>query len=59
MAPQDLRLPTDSFVEPNDTDFYIMGRMEGKNKEPAKTDNQQADNQQTGNTDGESGHEIQ
>jgi len=54
MAPQDLRLPTDSFVEPNDTDFYIMGRMEGKNKEPAKADNQQA-----GGTDGESGHEIQ
>jgi pilus assembly protein CpaC len=35
MAPQDLRLPTDSFVEPSDSDFYIMGRMEGK--KPAST----------------------
>jgi len=30
IAPQDLHLPTDSFVEPSDSDFYIMGRMEGK-----------------------------
>ncbi|MDH4021815.1 MAG: type II and III secretion system protein family protein, partial [Gammaproteobacteria bacterium] len=35
IAPQDLRLPTDSFVEPSDSDFYIMGRMEGK--KPAST----------------------
>ncbi len=36
IAPQDLRLPTDSFVEPNDTDFYLLGRMEGK--KPATDD---------------------
>lgn len=52
MAAQELRLPTDSFVEPDDTDFYIMGRMEGK--KAAKTDTQQA-----GGTDGEFGHEVQ
>ncbi|TFG83801.1 MAG: type II and III secretion system protein family protein, partial [Chromatiales bacterium] len=36
IAPQDLRLPTDSFIEPNDSDFFIMGRMEGK--KPASKD---------------------
>jgi pilus assembly protein CpaC len=52
IAAKDLRLPTDSFVEPNDTDFYIMGRMEGKKRAKAET-------QQAGGTDGEFGHEVQ
>jgi len=30
IAPQDIRLPTDSFIEPSDTDFYLLGRMEGR-----------------------------
>lgn len=30
MAPQDVKLPTDSFIEPSDSDFYIMGNMEGR-----------------------------
>lgn len=30
IAPQDIRLPTDKFVEPNDVEFYLMGRMEGR-----------------------------
>ena len=30
IAPEDVRLPTDNFVEPSDTDFYLMGKMEGK-----------------------------
>ncbi len=38
IAPQDLRLPTDSFIEPNDSDFFIMGRMEGKKR--ASTDDE-------------------
>jgi pilus assembly protein CpaC len=28
--PQLVRLPTDSFVEPNDLEFYLMGRTEGR-----------------------------
>ncbi len=27
---QTVRLPTDSFVEPSDTEFYLMGRLEGR-----------------------------
>jgi pilus assembly protein CpaC len=27
-----IKLPTDFFVEPSDTDFYLMGRLEGKER---------------------------
>lgn len=30
IAPDRIKLPTDNFVEPNDADFYLLGRMEGK-----------------------------
>ena len=52
MAPKDLRLPTDSFIEPNDRDFYLMGRMEGK--KPKSDESSQA-----GGTDGDFGHQVQ
>jgi pilus assembly protein CpaC len=29
ISPEKIQLPTDNFVEPNDTDFYLLGRMEG------------------------------
>ena len=29
ISPGDIKLPTDSFVEPNDAEFYLLGRMEG------------------------------
>jgi pilus assembly protein CpaC len=25
-----VRLPTDDFVEPNDVEFYLLGRMQGR-----------------------------
>lgn len=28
--PELVKLPTDDFVEPNDTEFYLLGKMEGK-----------------------------
>lgn len=32
--PQDqIRLPTDDFIEPNAKDFYLLGRMEGKRRD--------------------------
>ena len=33
MSPDDVRLPTDSFVEPGDWEFYWMGKLEGKRPE--------------------------
>jgi pilus assembly protein CpaC len=30
LSPEDIRLPTDSFVEPTDLEFYFLGRTEGR-----------------------------
>jgi pilus assembly protein CpaC len=30
ISPNQIRLPTDSFIEPSDMEFYLMGRLEGK-----------------------------
>jgi pilus assembly protein CpaC len=32
-----IRLPTDDFIEPNAKDFYLLGRMEGKRRDAAST----------------------
>jgi pilus assembly protein CpaC len=55
IAPQDISLPTDKYVEPNDWDFYLMGRLEGKsprNSAPPAT----ADDE--GGVEGEYGQQI-
>ncbi|MGI9259927.1 MAG: type II and III secretion system protein family protein [Gammaproteobacteria bacterium] len=31
IAPDNIRLPTDGFVNPSDAEFYLLGRMEGRN----------------------------
>ncbi len=36
-----LRLPTDEYVEPTDTEFYWMGRTEGLHEAPERPHNQQ------------------
>ena len=55
IAPQDISLPTDSYVEPNDWDFYLMGRLEGKSSNnsapPAAADEE-------GGVEGEYGQQI-
>ena len=53
MRPEELRLPTDSFIEPSDRDFYLMGRMEGK-KPKSKDSTAQA-----GGTESEFGQQVQ
>jgi len=41
-----VRLPTDSFVEPTDLDFYLMGRLEGRRKPtPASSSSAATDTQ--------------
>jgi pilus assembly protein CpaC len=32
VAPEQIRLPTDNFVAPNDLEFYLLGRMEGRQR---------------------------
>jgi pilus assembly protein CpaC len=43
-------LPTDSYTDPNDAEFYIGGMLEGKNHNLAA--------QESGSLDGEFGHEL-
>ena len=49
LDPSKITLPTDSFVEPSDSDFYFLGRME---KSDLSSSN-------TGGTDSEFGHQVQ
>lgn len=38
MRPGNIRLPTDSFIEPSDLDFYLFGRLEGRgNGQPKRS----------------------
>ncbi len=48
--PTKLTLPTDSFVEPGDADFYLLGRMEGSAPASSKD---------SGGADSEFGHQVQ
>lgn len=34
IAPDEIRLPTDAFVDPTDAEFFLMGRLEGKSYVP-------------------------
>jgi hypothetical protein len=54
LAPGDIHLPTDKFVEPSDSDFYLMGKMEGHAEASAT-----ATGATTGGTDGDYGHRIE
>ena len=51
IAPDQIHLPTDKFVEPSDTDFYLLGKMEG-NAAPAAAAT-------AGGTEGNYGHRLQ
>jgi pilus assembly protein CpaC len=51
--PKQLTLPTDSFVEPSDAEFYFLGRLEGK-RNPSETRNSSE-----GGTDSDFGHQVQ
>jgi pilus assembly protein CpaC len=48
ISPEKIKLPTDSFVEPNDAEFYLLGRMEGSDS-PEQTG---------GGTKSEFGHNL-
>ena len=34
LDPAEIRLPTDTFVEPSDLEFYLLGKMEGRSSSP-------------------------
>ena len=51
IRPDQIRLPTDNFIEPTDKEFYLMGRLEGKARESSTADQ--------GGVDSDFGHEIE
>jgi pilus assembly protein CpaC len=51
MRPDQIRLPTDSFIEPTDKEFYLMGRLEGKPRDGNSSDE--------GGVDSDFGYEIE
>jgi pilus assembly protein CpaC len=57
VPPEDIRLPTDNYVAPDDVDFYLLGRMEARK---AKLNVAQAPmvDPSRGGTTGQFGHQI-
>ena len=39
LDPEEIKLPTDKFVEPSDREFYLMGRLEARNPEGQQSAN--------------------
>jgi pilus assembly protein CpaC len=54
ISPDNIKLPTDSFIEPSDTDFYLLGRMEGHDK----SDGSGGSKESGGGTEAEFGHDL-
>jgi pilus assembly protein CpaC len=54
ISPDKISLPTDSFIEPSDTAFYLMGRMEGR----ASSDQDGGDKDTGGGTEADFGHDL-
>jgi pilus assembly protein CpaC len=56
IRPEQIRLPTDNFVEPDDVDFYLLGTLEGR----PRTDGAAPPpaNSGTGGLEGKFGHQL-
>jgi len=57
IPPNQIKLPTDYYVEPDDIEFYLLGRMEGRKKQ-TNTNQPPAFNPLSGGTTGQFGHQI-
>jgi len=56
IRPDEIRLPTDNFVEPNAREFYLMGKLEGKPREDESSTGSASGSD--GGVDSDFGHEI-
>jgi pilus assembly protein CpaC len=52
IAPENIRLPTDGFIAPNDAEFYLFGKLEGRNSGAG------ARNSGAGASEGSFGHQL-
>jgi len=55
---KDILLPTDSFVEPDDMDFYILGRLDSRNAKSILEDKHFNLNDSKGGLEGQFGHQL-
>jgi len=55
---EDIKLPTDSFVEPDDMDFYILGRLDSRHAKSILEDNTFNLNDSKGGLEGQFGHQL-
>jgi len=55
---KDIRLPTDSYVEPDDFDFYILGRLEARSEKPAIANDNLTITDPNGGLEGHFGHQL-
>jgi len=58
IRPAGIKLPTDSYIEPTDAEFYWLGRIEGKNTNRAGTTENPKIGDDKGGIDGEYGQQI-
>jgi pilus assembly protein CpaC len=60
ISPDKIRLPTDSFIDPSDTEFYLMGRMEGKPRSDQSGGGKDTDGSKDtgGGTEADFGHDL-
>lgn len=57
IAPHDIRLPTDGFVEPSEKDFFLLGRIEGRSSDSRSKQN--VNSSVAGGTETAFGHQVQ
>jgi len=62
-APQQAKLPAGEFIEPNNRDFYLLGKMEGQRPASGSTGKAKASSQQgsgppAGGIEGPFGHDL-
>lgn len=57
ISPQQVRLPTDSFVPPDDLEFYLLGKMEAR-QDPENLSEADPVSTKGGSEDSQFGHEL-
>jgi pilus assembly protein CpaC len=59
MSPEDVRFPTDNFVEPSDMQFYMLGKLEGRARRSDSDSEANNAASATGGTEGTFGHQLE
>jgi pilus assembly protein CpaC len=57
MRPDDVRYPTDNFVEPSDAGFFLLGRLEGRSRRSSSS-SAVTRNQSEASTEATFGHQV-